>query len=213
MQKPRIKILLILLFGILLLNAGSQAQQKKNISKEEDVSNKSENKSEPALSDEYFISKAYERLNRRHLSIDNPDTDLEFIEIRRSPAFPLISIRFRQMIDGIPVESAILKMRFRLNGKYISTSGNYFPEAKKVNTTASISEERAIALALDDERSNGASERDSRAELVIAKHKDKFRLIWKVQCGHPSRMIPVDYKIDAQTGELLEYTRPIGVIK
>jgi hypothetical protein len=86
-------------------------------------------------------------------------------------------------------------------------SGDFFPEARSINTTPAISQAYAESLGLNDPEHGEFINRvfvGAPSKLIIDNVDGSLKLIWKVDIINGRLYGDADYWIDANTGAILK---------
>lgn len=158
--------------------------------------------------DEFYVAKAREYIEKRkdYLQITSLQQELKLKNIFRDPPpFTNVDVAFNQTVNDIPVDRATIAVSFRQNGKVFSWSSSFEPQARQVNTTPSITGKQAIDIAVNDK----APKEAYKAELLIKKFDNQFRLTWKITPESIRATYLGIWYIDADSGVLLKYESPV----
>ena len=118
---------------------------------------------------------------------------------------PVRTIKLRQVVDGVRVNSRGFVTRFGSDKKLCYVDGQIDPDARQVNTTPAISEERAKEIAVADQRTKRALKPSiAEAELLIGRFDNKMRLVWHLGLTEGVGVGSWYYYIDAHSGKVMQ---------
>ncbi|MFK7845475.1 MAG: M4 family metallopeptidase [Rhodothermales bacterium] len=154
------------------------------------------------------------RHNKKWLGIDNPDEELNPIDIHRD-ALGFVHARFEQVVDGIPVWGRDLYVHFNDQGEVYALNGMYEPSQKGLDAiplvTAAGANDRVIAelKALDrwapleaEVMSMLDIELISNSLVWYPDENGGLALAYQVDV-HPTVIEWYSYIVDAKTGQVL----------
>jgi Zn-dependent metalloprotease len=108
-------------------------------------------------------------------------------------------VKLLQTINGVRVRYGQYILRFDQKGQLTRVYGQIDPEAKKVDTNPTISEEHAKQMAISANKSDTHAKDYTKSNgLLVINTKNSYHLVWDIECG---LMI---YRIDAKTGSIIE---------
>ena len=117
------------------------------------------------------------------------------------------TIKFRQMYNGIKIENGQYFVHFNRDGTLNGVNGHLFPEARRVNTTPTISIEQARQIAATNANTKGVKAGNvTHSELVIFGHGDTFHLCWALNITNFAVFFSEKFYVDAHSGEVLDKT-------
>jgi Zn-dependent metalloprotease len=208
MTNAPVKILIISVASFLTLACNVIAQEKADTNKNTAKQFNEAMMTGPAHEDEFYIAKArdYIEKHKDYYQIASLAQELRLeIAFRDPPPFTNVDVVFYQIVNDIPVERATIGAAFRQNGKMYSISSSFDPAARRVNTTPSITGKQAIDIAVNDK----APKEAYKAELLIKKFDNQFRLTWKITPESIRATYVGTWYIDADSGVLLKYESPV----
>ena len=116
-------------------------------------------------------------------------------------------VRFEQVVGEIPVRHGFFDFMLEADsgGPTISSlQNNYYPAARDVNTSPSITMEQAEQIALADTAHEGKSTAIyGTPQLMIADVEEALHLVWYLDVDGGGYMGASHYLIDAHTGQVL----------
>lgn len=150
--------------------------------------------------------------NRSNLLIDffKPSENTSFVKIAsNADQLGFLHETFQQYFDELPVEFGIYKTHLK-NGVLSSMGGEYIA-IQDVNTSPSISEERAFSLALnfvkEEQQLVAISNAEKTPKLVVfpilKDINSKNRLAFKINIYSETPLYNADIYVDAHTGEII----------
>jgi Zn-dependent metalloprotease len=124
-------------------------------------------------------------------------------------------VAFNQVYNGIGVGVGDMRVHLNKEGKIWDVTFKYDPEARKVDTTPSISEEQAKQIAVSNPDYEYNNPYFGEPELLIAHFEDGYHLVWRFYLGEITDpyhdyggKFPTKndfyYLIDAKTGQILK---------
>ncbi len=124
-------------------------------------------------------AKAHLRANAKRFGLRADLADLAFVEVKESPAGK--HVRFRQTINGIPIENATVNVSLPIEDRPIVAS-SYVPSPRRHAVSGpQIGRETAVAIALDAISASGPSlYAEPSAEAVYIRDGPRYTLSWRV---------------------------------
>lgn len=134
-------------------------------------------------------------------------SNLELVSVRQS--LTGTHTRYRQMLNGVPVEGAeIIVSQRRADGSVFQVYNNTYPVTAAVPVAKNrLSPEAALQKAWDQLRVYGTLTALPQADLMYVPEKTGFRLAYKTLLFVDGPAGFWEHKVDAQTGEILSVRR------
>jgi Zn-dependent metalloprotease len=163
------------------------------------------------------VEMAYQffELHKDLFQLDNPKKELLLKSCNTDKCVGNTHVSLDQVVNDIKVRYGGYALHFKSNGSLYYLNGAIDPEARKVDTTPSISAEQAkqIAASNPDYEYNNPYFND--VELLIAHFEDGYHLVWRFflgeitadfrdQGGLVQTKYDFFYIIDAKTGDILK---------
>jgi Zn-dependent metalloprotease len=118
------------------------------------------------------------------------------------------TVKLAWCVNGIMVGGTEIILNYSRDGKLYSYYGEFYPEARMINTNPAISEERAKSIVITDMEKvkidwpENAKAEIKNATLMIARFNGELKLAWGI--GVMKGYEGYGYWIDAQTGKIIE---------
>jgi Zn-dependent metalloprotease len=153
-------------------------------------------------SDPLEIAYQFFEENKDVFQMENPREELLVRSVRSDDISS--TVKFYWAVNGIKVRYGGYFVQIKPNGSIYEVQGQIDPEARKVDTTPSISEERAKEIAINDPLHKGRKPEVVESELIIANFEGGYRLVWSLGIINGGGVGSWYYTIDAKTGEVLK---------
>ena len=122
------------------------------------------------------------------------------------------AVFFQQMVEGVKVVNAGYQIHYDPDStsfKFTWLVGRIIPEARRINTTPTVSQMQAESMAMSDPEHAPYLEQVTigLTELVIESVDNVWRLAWKINVQNGRFAGSANYWIDANTAEVLKMER------